>query len=110
MEFPHLLQLIEENQFDTIYHEHFSYFSLLTVRARSSRAHGLQLFDVEELPTHGGSLRIYARHARTSAQPGDGGRATCEQREREAGARRPRHLPRFARAGAQRRSASLLDS
>src|SRR5439155_15718697 len=61
MEFPHLERLIEERQFDTIYHEHFSYFSLLTAR-RVFAAHGLKLFDVEELPTHGGSLRIYACH------------------------------------------------
>jgi SAM-dependent methyltransferase len=61
MEFPHLLRLIEENQFDTIYHEHFSYFSLLSVE-RVFDAHGLRLFDVEELPTHGGSLRIFACH------------------------------------------------
>ena len=62
LEFPHLLKLIEENQFDTIYHEHFSYFSFLTVE-KVFAEHGLTLFDVEELPTHGGSLRIYARHA-----------------------------------------------
>jgi SAM-dependent methyltransferase len=59
MEFPHLLRLIEERQFDTIYHEHFSYFSLLVVE-RLFAEHGLAVFDVEELPTHGGSLRIYA--------------------------------------------------
>ena len=62
MEFPHLLRLIEENQFDTIYHEHFSYFSFRTAE-RIFAAHGLVLFDVEEIATHGGSLRIYARHA-----------------------------------------------
>jgi len=62
MEFPHLMRLMQENQFDTIYHEHFSYFSLLTAE-RIFAAHGLRLFDVEELRTHGGSLRIYARHA-----------------------------------------------
>lgn len=62
MEFPHLLKLIEENQFDTIYHEHFSYLSFYTVK-RMFEYHGLRLFDVEELPTHGGSLRIYAAHA-----------------------------------------------
>src|SRR5262249_39383119 len=62
MEFPHLLQLMQNNQFDTIYHEHFSYFSLLTVH-RVFAHHGLAMFDVEELPTHGGSLRIYAQHA-----------------------------------------------
>ncbi|MEH2066330.1 MAG: class I SAM-dependent methyltransferase [Nostoc sp.] len=61
MEFPHLMRLMEENQFDTIYHEHFSYFSFLTVE-KIFAAHGLTIFDVEELTTHGGSLRIYARH------------------------------------------------
>jgi SAM-dependent methyltransferase len=61
MEFPHLQRLIEENQFDTIYHEHFSYLSFSTVN-RIFAYHGLTLFDVEELSTHGGSLRIYARH------------------------------------------------
>lgn len=62
MEFPHLLQLIKQNQFDTIYHEHFSYFSFLTVETIFAH-HGIQLFDVQELPTHGGSLRIYGQHA-----------------------------------------------
>lgn len=61
MEFPHLLNLLYYNQFDTIYHEHYSYFSLGTVK-RIFAAHGLQIYDVEELPTHGGSLRIYACH------------------------------------------------
>ena len=61
MEFPHLMRLVEENQFDTIYHEHFSYLSFHTVRQIFSKR-GLIIFDVEELPTHGGSLRIYARH------------------------------------------------
>ena len=61
MEFPHLLQLVAHTQFDTIYHEHFSYFSLLAVQ-RIFRHHGLEIFDVEELPSHGGSLRIYAQH------------------------------------------------
>jgi hypothetical protein len=61
MEFPHLLCLMHENQFDTIYHEHFSYFSFFVVEQAFAR-HGLTLFDVEELPTHGGSLRIYGRH------------------------------------------------
>ena len=62
MEFPHLLRLMRENQFDTIYHEHFSYFSFLSVEKVFAR-HGLTLFDVQHLPTHGGSLRIYAKHA-----------------------------------------------
>jgi len=61
MEFPHLMRLIEQNQFDTIYHEHFSYFSFYTVKAVFA-SHGLELFDVDELSTHGGSLRIYAKH------------------------------------------------
>jgi SAM-dependent methyltransferase len=68
MEFPHLQRLIAENQFDTIYHEHFSYFSFVTVE-RVFAHHGLTLFDVEELPTHGGSLRIYARHTENTALP-----------------------------------------
>jgi hypothetical protein len=58
LEFPHLERLIEENQFDTIYHEHFSYFSLVTID-RLARKHGLKVFDVEQLTTHGGSLRVY---------------------------------------------------
>jgi SAM-dependent methyltransferase len=62
MEFPHLLQLMRQNQFDTIYHEHFSYFSFLTVQRVFSH-HGLRIFDVSELSTHGGSLRIFACHA-----------------------------------------------
>jgi hypothetical protein len=61
LEFPHVLRLIEGNQFDTIYHEHFSYFSLHTVVAIFER-HDLEVFDVEELPTHGGSLRVYGHH------------------------------------------------
>jgi len=61
MEFPHLLKLIQQTQFDTIYHEHFSYLSLLTVQ-KLFQQHGLQVFDVEELTTHGGSLRVFAQH------------------------------------------------
>jgi len=68
MEFPHLMRLVENNQFDTIYHEHFSYLSFSTVRSIFS-AHGLTLYDVEELPTHGGSIRIYARHKDNGALP-----------------------------------------
>lgn len=62
LEFPHILQVIQKNQFDTIYHEHFSYFSLQTIKEIFSY-HGLIIFDVEEIPTHGGSLRIYAKHS-----------------------------------------------
>jgi SAM-dependent methyltransferase len=65
LEFPHLERLIAENQFDTIYHEHFSYFSLLTVERLAAR-HKLRLIDVEELPTHGGSLRVYLAHAHST--------------------------------------------
>ena len=68
IEFPHLLRLLEGGQFDTIYHEHFSYFSLLSAR-RILAAHGLAVVDVEELPTHGGSLRLHVRHAELGATP-----------------------------------------
>jgi len=67
MEFPHLLQLIQNNQFDTIYHEHFSYFSLYTVK-QIFEAQELQIFDIDELPTHGGSLRIYIKHAEDASK------------------------------------------
>jgi hypothetical protein len=68
VEFPHLMRMIEENQFDTIYHEHFSYFSFITSE-KIFNAHGLTVFDVEQLPTHGGSLRIYARHSEDDSKP-----------------------------------------
>lgn len=71
MEFPHLLNLIKLNQFDTIYHEHFSYLSFSTVQTIFAH-HGITLFDVEEIPTHGGSLRIYGKH------DSDGSRAISE--------------------------------
>jgi len=61
MEFPHLMQLVDNNQFDTIYHEHFSYLSFFTVK-QVFESQGLEMFDVEEIPTHGGSLRIYVKH------------------------------------------------
>ena len=67
LEFPHLLQLIRRNEFDTIYHEHFSYFSMIAAK-RILEAHGLKVFDVEELPTHGGSLRLYACRTENQAQ------------------------------------------
>src|SRR5205814_8894047 len=68
LEFPHLLRLIEGNQFDTIYHEHFSYFSFMTTRTILG-SHGLTVFDVDELSTHGGSLRVYARHEEDASKP-----------------------------------------
>ena len=68
MEFPHLMQLVDNNQFDTIYHEHFSYLSFYTVK-QIFESQGLEMFDVEEIPTHGGSLRIYAKHKEDSTKP-----------------------------------------
>ena len=92
LEFPHLMRLMAENQFDTIYHEHFSYFSLLTVN-KILTTHGLTLFDVEELSTHGGSLRIYARHAENAAKPITRRVTDLLAREEEAGfACLPRYL------------------
>jgi SAM-dependent methyltransferase len=84
MEFPHLMRLIDENQWDTIYHEHFSYFSFLTVSA-VFEAHGLRLFDVEELPTHGGSLRIYGAHAEDAQKLETDAARELRERERAAG-------------------------
>ncbi len=94
MEFPHLLRLLAEHQFDTIYHEHFSYFSFTTVR-RVFAAHGLTLFDVEELPTHGGSLRIYGRHAEEDGAVGRRGSAALLAREEAAGLLDPAAYPAF---------------
>ena len=83
MEFPHLMRLVEGNQFDTIYQEHYSYLSLLTVE-QIFKAHGLAIVDVEELPTHGGSIRIYARHA--ASQPAiTAAVASMRRREQTAG-------------------------
>jgi SAM-dependent methyltransferase len=95
MEFPHLMRLVEENQFDTIYHEHFSYFSFLTVE-KIFASHGLTLFDVEELPTHGGSLRIYARHAEDDSKPVGAGVAELRAREEVRGYARIETYTRFA--------------
>ena len=84
MEFQHLLQLMTHNQFDTIYHEHFSYFSFTTVEKVFAR-HGITLFDVEELPSHGGSLRIFGRHSANAAHPVTPRVAALKQKEAEAG-------------------------
>lgn len=92
IEFPHLLQIMRYSQFDTIYHEHYSYLSLLTVR-QVLAAHGLEIVDVEELPTHGGSLRIYARHAGADVAPPV---ETLLQKERDAGLDRIETYHRFA--------------
>lgn len=84
LEFPHLMRLMEGNQFDTIYHEHFSYFSFLTTIGIMVRF-GLTVFDVEELPTHGGSLRVYARHAEDASYPISERVRELAQREEKAG-------------------------
>jgi hypothetical protein len=84
IEFPHLMQLVENNQFDTIYHEHYFYFSFVTAE-RIFAEHGLVLFDVEELPTHGGSLRIYGRHAEDTTKPVTERARALREREIEAG-------------------------
>jgi SAM-dependent methyltransferase len=84
MEFPHLMRLIADNQWDTIYHEHFSYFSFLTV-SRVFEAHGLRLFDVEELPTHGGSLRVYGCHSDDAHKAETSEASELRERERAAG-------------------------
>jgi SAM-dependent methyltransferase len=84
IEFPHLMRLMAENQFDTIYHEHFSYFSFLSAEALFQR-NGLELFDVEEVATHGGSLRIYARHSEDRSRPVTERAQTLRQREIDAG-------------------------
>jgi hypothetical protein len=84
MEFPHLQQLIENNQFDTVYHEHFSYFSFLSVE-RVFAAHGLTLWDVDELPTHGGSLRIFGKHTGDPAHPVTARVKELRQREQQLG-------------------------
>ena len=84
IEFPHLMNLVTNNQFDTIYHEHFSYFSFITIE-QIFAAHGLTLFDVEELPTHGGSLRIYARHHADATKPVSERVHELRQREIAAG-------------------------
>jgi len=84
LEFPHLMRLMDEGQFDTIYHEHFSYFSFGTVAGVFDR-HGMPIFDVEELPTHGGSLRIFAQHRETGVQPRTPRVQELLDRERAAG-------------------------
>jgi SAM-dependent methyltransferase len=84
VEVPHLLRLIQGNQFDTIYHEHFSYFSFCTAEDIFSK-HGLTLFDVEELPTHGGSLRLYACHEGEDFWPRDSNVSILRDREIKAG-------------------------
>ena len=106
LEFPHLLNLLAGVQFDTIYHEHFSYLSLLAVE-RILAAHGLKVFDVEELPTHGGSLRVLACRSECAAFPPGAGLAKVRSDEREAGLDSDAAYQAFApKAGARN---ALLD-
>ncbi len=95
LEFPHLERLMEENQYDTIYHEHFSYFSLITAE-KVFAAHGLILFDVEEIPTHGGSIRIYIRHLEDSSKPVTPAVLRLRERELAAGLDRMETYATFA--------------
>jgi 2-polyprenyl-3-methyl-5-hydroxy-6-metoxy-1,4-benzoquinol methylase len=106
-EFPHLLRLMEKNQFDTIYHEHFSYISLF-VAERILGQHGLLVFDVEELPTHGGSLRIFVRHAEDSTKAETPAVERVREAERAAGLDGSDAYRRFA-AGTVETKHALLD-
>lgn len=84
MEFPHLMQLMQQRQFDTIYHEHYSYYSMLTVQSLFAH-HGLTVFDVSEIPTHGGSLRIFAKHRDNTAHAETGNVGRLVEKEVAAG-------------------------
>ncbi len=95
LEFPHLLRLIERNEFDTIYHEHFSYFSMLTT-LRIFEAHGLRVFDVEELSTHGGSLRVFGCRAENQAHQTQARVNKIVKDEENAGLSTLRGYDRFA--------------
>lgn len=95
MEFPHLVELMRNHQFDTIYHEHFSYFSLYTVE-RIFERHGLVLFDVEQLPTHGGSLRIFVKHREDASKPVAERLLHLRELERQAGIHRLETYQSFA--------------
>jgi C-methyltransferase C-terminal domain/Putative zinc binding domain/Methyltransferase domain len=96
IEFPHLMRLIEGNQFDTIYHEHFSYFSFIAAEKIFAR-HGITLFDVEELQTHGGSIRVYGRHAEDVSKPLTGRASEVKERELRAGYGRMETYSTFAK-------------
>jgi 2-polyprenyl-3-methyl-5-hydroxy-6-metoxy-1,4-benzoquinol methylase len=105
-EFPHLLNLIRFSQFDTIYHEHFSYLSFGTARAVLA-AHGLTVYDVDELPTHGGSLRLYARHASNEELSVTSAVEALEAKEGAAGLRSASGYQRLQRAADEIRSSVL---
>ena len=93
-EFPHLLHLLDRVEYDTIYHEHFSYFSFATI-AQILGAHGLAVYEVEELSTHGGSLRVYAQHESGPHPVADSVLALVEREDKE-GLRSPERYRRFA--------------
>ncbi len=107
LEFPHLLRMIERNEFDTIYHEHFSYFSLFTT-VKIMQAHGLKVFDVEELPSHGGSLRVFACREETSAHPLEANVSRVLEDEERAGLFTAEGYKSFARQ-AEETKLALVD-
>lgn len=94
MEFPHLMQLVDNNQFDTVYHEHFSYLSFYTVKEIFA-SQGLEMFDVQELPTHGGSLRIYAKHKSDTTKTVSENVANLLQKEAAKGMRELAYYDHF---------------
>jgi nucleoside-diphosphate-sugar epimerase/2-polyprenyl-3-methyl-5-hydroxy-6-metoxy-1,4-benzoquinol methylase len=106
MEFPHLVKLFERNQFDTIYHEHFSYFTFTAVE-KVFAMHGLNLFDVEQLPTHGGSLRIFACHAECDAHPETDRVSALRQEEEDKGFETAERYEQFAAQVAEVKSELL---
>jgi len=106
-EFPHLLRMVQECQFDTAYHEHYSYLSLTSVQ-RIFAANGLQVFDVEELPTHGGSLRVHAQRADQGARPVSAAVPALLTREQEAGMKTTAYYLGFQRR-AERVKNDLLE-
>ena len=106
MEFPHLLRLMQQNQFDTIYHEHFSYFSLFTAE-KVFAAHGLAIFDVEQIPTHGGSLRVFACRGGSARNRPSSQLDALRAEERAAGLDRPEGYAQFAGQVAATRRALL---
>lgn len=106
LEFPHLMRLMGLNQFDTIYHEHYSYFSLMAVQ-KIFNAHGLEIFDVEELTTHGGSLRIYAKHLNDSTKEVSNSVAELLQQEEEAGMNQIEYYKSFQHKADQAKYALL---
>jgi SAM-dependent methyltransferase len=106
LEFPHLERLMQEIQYDTIYHEHFSYFSLITVE-KIFAAHRLVVFDVEEIPTHGGSIRIYLRHVEDSSKPVQPAVVNLRERELASGLDRMETYATFAEQVAESKRALL---